>query len=134
MKIAVRYYSKGGNTQKLAEALAKAVGVKAEFTASPLKEKADLLFLGSSVYAGKPDAEVVEFLKANAKQIGKIVCFGSSASGRTTRDKLTTVADEVGVPVAEACFSCPGKFLWMHKGRPNEQDLAAIAEFGKQQL
>ena len=38
MKIAVRYYSRGGNTKKLADAIAKAVGVEALTADTPLKE------------------------------------------------------------------------------------------------
>jgi flavodoxin len=51
MKIAVRYFSRGGNTKKLADAIANAVGVTAETTDVPLTEDVDILFLGSSVYA-----------------------------------------------------------------------------------
>ena len=36
MKIAVRYFSRGGNTKKLADAIANAVGVDAEATSVPL--------------------------------------------------------------------------------------------------
>ena len=46
MKIAVRYFSRGGNTKKLADAIAKAVGVDAETTSVPLTEDVDILFLG----------------------------------------------------------------------------------------
>ena len=57
MTIAVRYYTKSGNTKKLAEEAAKAAGVSAKDVSVPLSEKADLLFLGSSVYAGKYASE-----------------------------------------------------------------------------
>ena len=51
MKIAVRYYTRSGNTKKLAEAIAKAVGAEAKTVDEPLWEDVDILFLGSSVYA-----------------------------------------------------------------------------------
>ena len=35
MNIAVRYYSRGGNTKKIAEAIAKAVGVEAKTVSEP---------------------------------------------------------------------------------------------------
>ena len=50
MKVAVRYYSKGGNTKKLAEAIAEAVGEKAQTTDVKLTEDVDILFLCNSVY------------------------------------------------------------------------------------
>ena len=48
MKIAVRYYTKTGNTKRLAEAVAKAVGVEALPISTPITEPVDVLFLGSS--------------------------------------------------------------------------------------
>ena len=53
MKIAVRYYTRSGNTQKLAEAVAAAVGVEALPVSEPLTEPVDVLFLGCSYYAFK---------------------------------------------------------------------------------
>ena len=47
-KIAVRYYTKTGNTKKLAEAIAETVGVKAESVTVPVDQEVDILFLGSS--------------------------------------------------------------------------------------
>lgn len=49
MKIAARYYTRSGNTKKLADAIADAVGTTAKTTAEPLTEDMDILFLGSSV-------------------------------------------------------------------------------------
>lgn len=36
MKVAIRYYTRGGNTKKLAGAISKAVGAEAKTTAEPL--------------------------------------------------------------------------------------------------
>lgn len=55
MKIAVRYFSRTGNTKKLAEAIAKAINVEAKITDKPLCEDVDILFLGSSAYANGVD-------------------------------------------------------------------------------
>ena len=62
MKIAIRYYSRGGNTTKLAKAISEAVGVEAFTTDVPLKEDVDILFLGSSVYAYGVDDHVKQFI------------------------------------------------------------------------
>ena len=51
MTIAVRYYSKTGNTKKLAERIAKEAGVKALPITEPITEDIETLFLASSVYA-----------------------------------------------------------------------------------
>ena len=68
MKIAVRYYSRTGNTKKLAEAIAKAVCAEAETTDEPLREDVDILFLGSSVYANGVDGNIKMFFQ-NLKRL-----------------------------------------------------------------
>ena len=47
MKFAVRYYTQTGNTKKLAEAVAGALGVEALPITEPVKEPVDVLFLGN---------------------------------------------------------------------------------------
>ena len=62
MKYAVRYYTKTGNTKKLAEAVAKELGVEALPISSKIEEKVDVLFLGNSYYAFSIDPEVRSFV------------------------------------------------------------------------
>lgn len=132
MKIAVRYYTKTGNTKKLAEAVAKAVGAEAEPISEPVTEKVDILFLGNSYYAFSIDPEVREFVKGLDKEkVGKIVNFGSAAMLNSTYKKVKAEADKVGIAVDEREFHCKGEFKALHKGRPNEADLKAAAEFAK---
>ena len=47
MTYAVRYYTKTGNTKKLADALAGELGVEARPISDPIVERVDLLFLGN---------------------------------------------------------------------------------------
>lgn len=131
MNISVRYYTRSGNTEKLAMAIADAVGVQAESVKIPLNEKADILFLGSSYYAFDVDDAVKEFILANKDKIGKIICFGTSAMMGSTIKQVKKVADEAGVSVAEDEFHCYGSFGPMHKGRPNEKDIANAVAFAK---
>lgn len=49
MKARVKYYTKGGNTRKRAEAMTEAIGVEAKSVDVPL-EGTDVVFLGHSVY------------------------------------------------------------------------------------
>lgn len=131
MNIAVYYYSRGGNTKKLAEAVADALGVSANDITEALQEKVDVLFLGSSLYAGGFDPSVGEFIANNADKIGTIVSFGSSASNMSTFKKVKALALEKGIEVCDEYFNCPGRFLLMHKNRPNKADLDAAASFAK---
>ncbi|MBQ1691395.1 MAG: hypothetical protein II017_01180, partial [Erysipelotrichaceae bacterium] len=88
MNVAVRYYTKTGNTKRLAEAVAEALGVKAYPISEPIKEKTDILFLGNSYYAFSIDPEVRNFVRGLDKNlVGKIVNFGSAAMLNSTYKK-----------------------------------------------
>lgn len=130
MKVAVRYYTKTGNTKRLAEAVAKAVGTEALPISSLVTEPVDILFLGNSYYAFSIDPEVRDFVRSLDKNmVGKIVNFGSACMLNSTYKKVKAEADKVGIPMDEREFHCKGEFKGIHKGRPNEEDLKAAAEF-----
>ena len=130
MKIAVRYYTKTGNTKRLAEAVAKAVGAEALPISTPVTEPVDILFLGNSYYAFTIDPEVRQFVASlDREKVGKIVNFGSAAMMNSTYRKVKAVADKAGIPMDEREFHCKGQFKGMHKGKPDESDLKAAAEF-----
>jgi flavodoxin len=133
MKVAVRYYTKGGNTRRLAEAVAGAVGVEALPVSEPVSEPVDLLFLGNSYYAFSIDPEVRAFVaQLDPAKVGKIVNFGSAAMLNSTYKKVKAEADKVGIPMDEREFHCKGEFKGLHKGRPNDQDLAEAAAWARQ--
>lgn len=131
MTIAVRYYTRSGNTEKLAQAIAEAASVQAENVSVPLTEKAELLFLGSSYYAFDVDDAVKLFITENKEKIGRIVCFGSSAGMGSTRKQIVKVAEPLGIEVAKEAFHCYGSFGPFHKGRPNAQDVQDAAAFAE---
>ena len=132
MRAAVRYYTKTGNTKRLAEAIAAAVGVEALPLGAPLEEPVDILFLGNSYYAFSIDPEVRQYVQSlKSDQVGKIVNFGSAAMLNSTYKKVKAEADKVGIAMDEREFHCKGEFKGLHKGRPNEEDLAAAADFAR---
>ncbi len=133
MTYAVRYYTKTGNTKRLAEAIAKELGVEALPISEPVKEKVDYLFLGNSYYAFSIDPEVRIFVASLDKEkIGKIVNFGSAAMLNSTYKKVKKEADKVGIAMDEKEFHCKGEFKGIHKGRPNQDDIAEAVRFVKQ--
>lgn len=131
MNIAVRFYSRSGNTKLLANAVAAAAGVTAESVKTPLEERADLLLLGSSLYKAGIDPSVAKFIEDNAGKIGRLAVFGSAASGRSTFKKVAAVAEKYGVKTCNDFFVCPGEFLFLNKGRPNSDDAGKAAEWAK---
>lgn len=133
MTYAVRYYTKTGNTKRLAQAIARELGVEALPISEPVGEAVDYLFLGNSYYAFNIDPEVKKFVASLDKnKVGKIVNFGSAALLNSTYKKVKEEADKVGIAMDEKEFHCKGEFKGIHKGRPNEEDVAAAVQFAKQ--
>ena len=132
MKFAVRYYTKTGNTKRLAEAVAEVLGVEALPLSEPVTEEVDYLFLGNSYYAFNIDPEVKDFIGSLDKnKVGKIVNFGSAAMLNSTSNKVKAEADKVGIAMEGREFHCKGEFKGIHKGRPNDDDCKAAAAFAK---
>ena len=95
----------------------------------------DILFLGNSYYAFSIDPEVRKFIASlDKKMVGKIVNFGSAAMLNSTYKKVKAEADRVGIPLDEREFHCKGEFKGIHKGKPDEEDCKAAAEFAKSVL
>ena len=132
MKIAVRYYTKTGNTKRLAEAVAEALGVEALPITAPVTDPVDILFLGNSYYAFSIDPEVRSFVRSLDKSaVGCIANFGTAAMMNSTWKKVKAEADKLGIPLAGSEFHCKGEFKGAHRGRPNGDDLAAAAAWAK---
>jgi flavodoxin len=132
MKVAVRYYTKTGNTKRLAEAVAAAAGTEALPISAPVTEQVDVLFLGNSYYAFTIDPEVRTFVRNLDKdKVGRIVNFGSAAMMNSTWKKVKAEADKAGIPMDEREFHFKGEFKGIHKGKPDDSDLKAAAEFAR---
>lgn len=130
MKYAVRFYTKTGNTKRLAEAIAEEFGIEALPLSAPITEAVDILFLGNSYYAFTIDPEVRSFIASLSKdKVGKIVNFGSAALLNSTWKKVKAEAEKVGIPMDEKEFHCKGEFKMLHKGKPDANDLRAAREF-----
>lgn len=134
MKIAVRYYTKSGNTERLVKTVAEAADVQAKDITAALEEKADILFLCCSYYAFDMDPLVKEFLKNNRANIGKIVCFGTSAMMKSMVKPMKRAAKPLNIEVHPEDFHCRGEFKAFHKGRPNADDLENAKAFAKKIL
>ena len=132
MSAAVRYFTRSGNTKKLADAIAKEIGVEAKEVSQPLQEKTDVLFLGSSVYAAGVDNAVKKFIADNKDKIGCIYNFSTAALLPSTYNQVKKLAEENSIAMAEEEFHCRGSFMLMHKNRPNEEDMTQAAAFAKE--
>jgi flavodoxin len=137
MKIAVVYFSRGGNTRKIAEVIAEelevtAVDVKKE---QPDVSEVDLLVVGSGTYGSKPGKELVTYLE-NLKPVAgiKAACFSSCASGDASKtlQVMKDILSQKGYSPVD-CFSCLGKFLMglSRRGHPSDEELAQARAFAK---
>lgn len=131
MKTEVRYFSRSGNTKKLAEVIAKAVGTEAKTVEEPLREDVDILFLGSSVYAYGVDDSIKKFISNIDVKVGKVVNFSTAALIKSTYKQVGKLLAEKGIVQAEEEFYCKGSLGPMHKGKPDEKDCEAAAAFAK---
>ncbi len=132
MKIAVRYFSRGGNTKKLADAIGNALGVEVLSVSEPLKEDVDVLFLGSSVYAYGVDDEIKRFVNELSVKVGHVVNFSTAAVIKSTYKQVSKLLQEKNITLEKEEFACRGSFGPMHKGKPDEEDLRKAADFAKE--
>lgn len=103
MSIAVRYYSRSGNTQKIAEYIAEAAGVDAvsvDAKDAALSEKVDTLFIGGALYAYGIDNNLKQFLKGlSGDKVGKAVVFSTSWISKHALDLIKNELTEKGISV-----------------------------------
>jgi flavodoxin len=131
MNIEVRYLSKSGNTQKVAEAIAKAVNVTAKPITEPVSPDVDLLFLGGAVYAFGIDDELKAFIRELPEGVKKVAVFSTTAVVKSAFRYIKKLLDEKRIPVLDTDFHCKGTFMVMHHGRPNDDDLERAGTFAR---
>lgn len=105
--IAVRYFSKIGNTKQIAEAIAEGIGEKAvSITDEPeLREHVSLLFLGGAPYANIMAPELRAYAEnLSADRVDRVVLFTTSNWSRRTVRALKKMLREKGIPVEDEYF------------------------------
>ena len=108
MKTAVRYFSKLGNTKKIAEAIAEGADVKAvSIVDEPkLNEQVDILFLGGAPYANIMAPELKEYAQnLKPEQVGKVILFTTSNWSRRTVLALRKLLTSNGIKVDKEYFT-----------------------------
>lgn len=135
MKVEVRYVTKGGNTRKVAEAIAAAVATVARDQNTAISEQTDVLFLGASIYAGGIAKEMKQFIEElPADKIGKVYVFSTAAGDKSALPQIKELLEAKGIAVSAATFHCRGSFLLANRGRPNEKDLHEAEEFARKAI
>jgi flavodoxin len=128
--------SRGGNTRKVADAIADELSIKAQnVTTSPLND-AKILFLGSGTYGGKPGEATLKFIGSGNFSGRKVAIFGTSASLAGGQKMLTAMTDilmQKGATILGS-YHCKGKFFLVNWGHPNKEDLDNAKKFAREMI
>lgn len=132
MNIEVCYYSKSGNTKKIANAIAKQAGISAKSIHEPIQGKVDILFLGTGIYAFDIDPELKEYISTlNPASIKMVVVFSTAAIVKSAYEKTKKYLQDQGLNVSDKEYHCPGHYMILRKGRPNAEDVKYAEQFAK---
>jgi flavodoxin len=125
--------SRGGNTRKVADAIAEEMGITAKNVTPGLTDDAKLLFLGSGTYRGKAGEKMMTFIDTGDFSGRKVAIFGTSASlagGQKMINAMTDALTKKGATIAGA-YHCKGKMLVINWGHPNKEDLENAKKFAR---
>ena len=125
--VAVRYYSKSGNTKLLAEAIGKGAGVipiSVDEDSAKITEDVDVLFVGGALYAYGLDKRLNKFLsELDGSKVKKAVVFSTSWISKHSIDLIKKALKEKGIEVADEIFYV--------RNKPNDKQLAEAEAFAK---
>ncbi len=134
MKYQVVYFSKLGNTKKVAEAIASELGVMAENVKEAKLNDDALVFLGSGCYGSKPAKIMMKFIEDNKFKSRNVALFGTSGGGEGLEVKgMENILNNKGVNI-KGKFFCKGKAPFFNRGRPSDQDLDEAKKFAKNMI
>ncbi|MCX6696446.1 MAG: flavodoxin [Methanoregula sp.] len=128
--------SRGGNTKKVADAIAEELGIAVGDVKAPVPDDAKILFLGSGTYGGKPGETMMKFIESGNVTGRKVALFGTSSSPAGSENMIAVMADALMKKGATILgnFQCRGKFLLMNRGHPNKEDLDNAKKFAREML
>jgi flavodoxin len=128
----VVYFSRTGNTKKVAEAIAEELKVEAkDVKAAGILPKDAFLFLGTGCYGATLPKEIDAFMKKNNFRGRIIALFTTSAFGSVAeRNLIEKQLTDKGAIITHN-FKCFGHFLTMKKEHPTLQELEKAKEFAR---
>ena len=138
MRTRVVYQSTTGNTKKVADSMAAAVGCKAEpVTDAIIGEPVDMLFLGAAVHGNDIDASVKKFIQGlDRALVKKVTVFSTGFEGHKDLAVgiMRNLVVQRGIAVTDKCYFCTGKFLLFGGGHPDAADRTRAEEFARSVL
>jgi len=135
-EVSVLVDSRGGNTRKVADAIAGEVGITAMDVAATPQNDAKLLFLGSGTYGGKPGEAMLKFIGSGNFSGRKVAIFctsGSLAGAQKMIGVMTDILKQKGATILGS-YHCRGKTFLVNWGHPNKEDLDNAKKFAREML
>ena len=127
MSVAVRYFSRSGNTKLVADKIAEVAGVKAisvDAEDAAITEPIDVLFVGGALYAYGIDKKLEDYLKTlNKEDAKKAVVFSTSWISKHSIDLIKKGLAEAGIPTEEEAYHA--------KSKPSDDKLKEAESFAK---
>jgi flavodoxin I len=131
MNIQVIYFSRAGQTKKIASTIASECNVESEDVRNASLHGDSFLFLGSGCYGGKAGKEMKKFIETNDLKDRSIALFGTSGGGDGKEvNDMNIMLNAKGADV-KGTFFCKGKFFILNRDRPNDEDLENASKFAK---
>ena len=135
MRVRVVYQSTTGNTKRIAETIARAVGCLAEpVGTATVDEPVDMLFLGASIHAKDIDPSVKKFIEGLDPALAKQVTVFSTGFEDKAVGIMKDLLARRGIHVSDMCYFCRGKFLFFNLHHPDARDLTGAEEFARSVL
>ncbi len=136
MRTIVLYSSKGGNTGKVADAIAselKCESIKITLTSPPNivnLDNYDLFFVGTGIHYGNPNEDLIAYIKTinleSTKRFAFFITWGGA--GKTNQDvvaKLKALLEAKGQKTVENSYFCYGGWNFLRRGHPNTEEINA---------
>lgn len=131
MKFLVVYFSRGGKTRKVAEAIAQQLGCAAvDIRETPDVAGVDMLIVGSGAYPWFLSKKLKSFLAGLQPSSKNKAAVFATAAGPNPKvvDVLKGGLEAKGYIVVSS-FKCRGRFLFLNWSHPNEEDLENAKTF-----
>lgn len=130
----VLFFSRSGNTRKLADAIAEELGVKAvEVKTASISPAPGVIFLGSGCYGGMPGEDMTKFIQAHDFTGRKVALFSTSwmNAGKEIEMMSTALKDKGASVIGN--YHCKGKAgPIFNRGHPDQADLAGGKKFAQE--
>ena len=128
------YDSRGGNTRKLADAIAEELEAEAvDVSVTATVPGTGVLFLGSGYYGGKPGKNILKFIETHDFRGRRVALFGTSGGGKGLEVEAMAEALKGKGATVIGKYYCSGQFLlFVSQGHPNVTDLDAARKFARE--